>query len=214
VRVAALFVERLGAYYGLPDVDPWDVRRDARRYAGPWPVVAHPPCARWSRLAGLVEHRWGQRRGADGGCFRAALNAVRRWGGVLEHPAESAAWRAYGLPPPTASGWAATPCGGWVCLVEQGHYGHLARKATWLYVAGVERPPELVWGPSDARLVVASTKRSVRRELIPKRLRSATPERFRGVLLAVARSAQPNPGAVVLDGQEPAGRLPLFGDAA
>jgi hypothetical protein len=27
VRVAALFVERDGAYYGLPDVDPWDKER-------------------------------------------------------------------------------------------------------------------------------------------------------------------------------------------
>lgn len=31
--VAALFVERDGAYYGLPDVDPWDEARDARTYA-------------------------------------------------------------------------------------------------------------------------------------------------------------------------------------
>lgn len=52
--IAALYVERDGVYYGLPGVDPWDEERDARTYAGPWPVVAHPPCARWCRLAGLV----------------------------------------------------------------------------------------------------------------------------------------------------------------
>lgn len=45
--VAALYVERDGAYYGLEHVDPWDVERDARTYAGPWPVVAHPPCNTW-----------------------------------------------------------------------------------------------------------------------------------------------------------------------
>src|SRR6185437_17018118 len=40
--VAALYVEKNGVYYGLPDVDPWDKERDARNYAGPFPVVAHP----------------------------------------------------------------------------------------------------------------------------------------------------------------------------
>lgn len=37
--IAALFVEPGGVYYGMPDVDPWDESRDARAYAGPWPVV-------------------------------------------------------------------------------------------------------------------------------------------------------------------------------
>jgi hypothetical protein len=36
VQVAALYVESGGAYYDLPGVDPWDARRDARTYAGPW----------------------------------------------------------------------------------------------------------------------------------------------------------------------------------
>lgn len=86
--IAALFVETGGVYFA-PGFDPWDIKRDARLYAGPHPVIAHPPCARWCRLAGLVEKRWGHKRGDDGGCFAAALAAVRRWGGVLEHPAYS-----------------------------------------------------------------------------------------------------------------------------
>ena len=84
--IAALFVHKNGTYFGLPDVDPWDKARDARKYPGPHPVVAHPPCARWCRLAGLVEKRWGHKKGDDGGCFESALGSVRRWGGVLEHP--------------------------------------------------------------------------------------------------------------------------------
>lgn len=98
--IAALFVETNGAYFNLPDVDPWDERRDARLYAGPHPVVAHPPCSRWCRLAGLVEARWGHKRGDDGGCFASALESVRRYGGVLEHPAFTDAFVAYGIPPP------------------------------------------------------------------------------------------------------------------
>lgn len=85
--IAALFVETGGAYFGLEGVDPWDVKRNAMLYDGPHPVVAHPPCARWCRLAGLVEARWGHKRGEDGGMFAHALDCVRRFGGVLEHPA-------------------------------------------------------------------------------------------------------------------------------
>jgi hypothetical protein len=48
--VAALYVEPQGCYVGVPGVDPWDEARDARTYAGPHPVVAHPPCQRWGRF--------------------------------------------------------------------------------------------------------------------------------------------------------------------
>ena len=50
--IAALYVMRDGCYYGMPDVDPWDEERDARLYAGPYAVVAHPPCERWGRYWG------------------------------------------------------------------------------------------------------------------------------------------------------------------
>lgn len=94
--VAALFVETNGIYFGLPNVEPWDIRRDARAYAGPHPVVAHPPCDRWCQMAPVNQARYGHRVGDDGGCFAAALAAVRRWSGILEHPAVSLAWPAFG----------------------------------------------------------------------------------------------------------------------
>ena len=84
--IAALFVAKGGCYFGLPDVDPWDEERDARLYPGPHPVICHPPCSRWCRLAGLVEARWGHKRGEDGGCFASALASVRAWGGGLGTP--------------------------------------------------------------------------------------------------------------------------------
>lgn len=50
--IAALYVQPRGVYYDLAGVEPWGVPdRDARAYAGPWPVVAHPPCERWGRYA-------------------------------------------------------------------------------------------------------------------------------------------------------------------
>ncbi len=99
MKVAALYVQTAGCYFGVPDVDPWDIERDARKYAGPHPVVAHPPCERWSKLSGFVEHVYPGRfkRGDDGGCFASALASVRAHGGVLEHPEGSAAWNAHGL---------------------------------------------------------------------------------------------------------------------
>ncbi len=158
--IAALYVQKGGVYYGMPGVDPWDARRDARRYAGTHPVVAHPPCARWSRLARLAEtmavarverapllpgFEHGRSVGKDGGCFAVALDAVLRVGGVLEHPAGSLAWSAFGLTAPAPSGW--SPSGaGWVCQVSQKFYGHRANKLTWLFYVGQEEPVALLWG--------------------------------------------------------------------
>jgi len=198
LRVAALFVDPRGVYAGLPDVEVWDEARDARLYAGPWPVVAHPPCARWSLLAGLVEHRYGIKRYEDGGCFRSALDSVRRWGGVLEHPAFSHAWWFHELPrPPASGGWVRGIDGGWAAHVEQGAYGHRAPKATWLYAFGVTDLPLLRWGPSGAlaRMNTLWESRAQHRARLTrvefmdsKGERSATPVAFRDLLLAMARS--------------------------
>ena len=59
--IAALYVAKGGCYSGLPGVDAWDEERDARRYAGPWPVVAHPPCQRWGKMwfgQPLCDQKW------------------------------------------------------------------------------------------------------------------------------------------------------------
>jgi hypothetical protein len=153
--IAALFVETGGCYFGLSDVDPWDVARDARTYLGPWPVVAHPPCQRWGRFwHGSTRKPHQFRLGDDGGCFLAALNAVRRWGGVLEHPADSHAWKCFDFTAPVRHvGWQLARRGLWTCYVEQGHYGHVSRKPTWL-LANAPRAalPELNWTRGAQRL--------------------------------------------------------------
>jgi hypothetical protein len=192
---AALFVAPQGVYAGLPDVELWDEARDARTYGGPWPVVAHPPCDRWCQMAPVNQARYGHRVGDDGGCFASALASVRQWGGVLEHPALTLAWRAYGLPKPPREGWLKTPCGGWVAHVEQRHYGHRARKATWLYAYGLT-PPPLQWGPGPSPEAWISADRP-RAELaargigqLSKREAKATPPAFRDLLLDMASVAK------------------------
>lgn len=193
VDVAALFVDPQGTYADAPGIDVWGEERDARRYNGPWPVVAHPPCQRWSVLAGLVESRYGYARGDDGGCFASALLAVRTFGGVLEHPAKSAAWREYALPKPVRGGGWVSALGdpGWSCWVDQGWYGHPLKKPTWLYAVGVDLAA-LTWGSGPGMTFphrhhtdsLSNLWRNQRDKLtIP------TPPAFRDVLLTMARSA-------------------------
>lgn len=205
--IAALFVETGGCYFGLEGVDPWDEKRDARLYAGPWSVVAHPPCPRWGKFwAGQPLHikKTGERKikGDDDGCFESALSNVRRWGGVLEHPWGSHAWPHFGLnKPDREGGWIVADFhGGWTCCVEQGRYGHYARKPTLLYAVGCDLP-ELDWGKGEPRLdpaVIArmGLKRAKRlgevggrgggRDSAP---RIGTPLPFRDLLISMARSA-------------------------
>lgn len=196
-HVVALFVNPRGPYpKRLGTEFCWDELRDARRYHGPWPVIAHPPCSRWCRLAGLVEARWGHKKGDDGGCFASALAAVRAFGGVLEHPAYSAAWAAHGLSrPPTGGGWVDAGDGvGTTCYVEQGRYGHPAKKATWLYAVRVALP-ELRWGvmPDKKSTALVSwcgnhIKSGEKRPRVGKEVASRTPPEFLDELLAMARS--------------------------
>lgn len=207
--IAALYVQKDGCYYGLDGVDPWDQERDARMYPGPYPVVAHPPCQRWGKLwAGqpLWIKRTGERKtkGDDAGCFKSALADVRRWGGVLEHPWGSHAWPFFGLnKPPRSGGWIrADHCGGWTCCVEQGRYGHYARKPTLLLVYGVPIPPELEWGesapvyPQEAIDKHGLDYCKKAGELAFKgggtdsAARIGTPEPFRDLLIEIAASAR------------------------
>ena len=191
--IAALYVDPTGPYAGRPGVDAWALpTRDARTYAGPYPVVAHPPCAAWGRYAKPTPESTarGPLRGDDGGCFRAALASVLAFGGVLEHPADSYAWRAFGLATPAPMGWTPDPTrpNVWTCRVEQGHYGHAARKPTWLLYSGRTPPPALVWGPAPDVQRPWSGRRGVL-ECMSKRQRRLTPEPFAALLVSLARHA-------------------------
>jgi hypothetical protein len=202
--IAALFVKTNGVYFDVPGVDPWYEQRDARLYPGPFPVVAHPPCQRWGKFwHGSTAKPHQYQLGEDGGCFSSALASVRRFGGVLEHPVDSHAWDVFGLnKPPRSGGWIkADDCGGFTCCVEQGHYGHMSRKITWLYVVGVQLP-ELKWGSSGQRIHPIALERygyeKARRIGMmamvggkdKTRIRNATPREFRDLLLRITESVK------------------------
>ena len=196
--VAALFVQIDGCYANLPFVDPWPEDRDARKYAGSLPVVAHPPCQLWGRMAPINFGRWGgehNRPGNDGGCFAAALAAVRKWGGVMEHPAATKAWSAHDLTAPVTMGWQRTMDGGWVCEVWQSAYGHRANKATWIYYYGSRSPLALRWNRivGTHQIGYADQRGKDRNKpTLPNREASATPSLFRDDLIRLAINSAPD----------------------
>ena len=206
--ISALYVQTNGCYFNLDGVDPWDEAKDAREYNGPYPVVAHPPCQRWGKFwAGqpLFIKQTGIRKvkGDDNGCFEAALNSIRKWGGILEHPWQSHAWPHFNLEvPKRTGGWIkADEYGGYTCCVEQGRYGHYARKPTLLYAVGTDLP-ELNWGKSEMRLDPAVVERMGLKRA--KRLgevaakgggtnstpRIHTPKAFQDLLINIAKTAR------------------------
>jgi hypothetical protein len=175
----------------------YGVTRDARTYAGPHPVVAHPPCNLWVNMAAVNWKRYGRQRpawypgGTDGGCFAAALAAVRAYGGVLEHPASTHAWACYGLTSPNTEG---DPSTGWCerdgapnsycCEVWQSAYGHAARKRTWLFYTGKRPPFELDWTREAGTHQIGWFDRN--KPTVSKREASATPEAFARTLIRLA----------------------------
>lgn len=133
----------------------------------------------------IIESRWVKHSFRPLGHTWAEVEALAAslWGGILEHPADSHAWRAHGLlAPDRAGGW--SPAGdwqGWTCCVSQGNYGHKGDKLTWLYACNVPLS-ELVWGKSGKRVLVQAMSR---------KQRAATPPAFRDLLISIARSAKP-----------------------
>lgn len=150
--IAVLFARADSNYKALPGVDVWDVERDARRWPGGCPVVAHPPCRAWGRLRHMANPRPDEK---DLAFF--AVACVRAYGGVLEHPAHSSLWAAAGLPPPGER----DESGGWTLPISQYWWGHRAEKATWLYIVGV-RPADVPLLPlvlGEAPCVIGSSCR-------------------------------------------------------
>lgn len=127
--VAVLFARSDSVYKRFELADVWDIDRDARGYLGNFPVVAHPPCRAWGRLRHLAKSRQDER---DLAIF--SVDAVRKFGGVLEHPAGSSLWKSENLPLPGQR----DRFGGFTLPILQSWFGHPAPKNTWLYICGVQ----------------------------------------------------------------------------
>jgi hypothetical protein len=178
--VAALYVDPArGPYAGTPGVDAWGVERDARLYAGPHPVVAHPPCAAWGKFG------WRASKG-EADCGPRAVAQVRAWGGVLEHPKGSRLWKACGLPPPGSANLDAW--GGMTLEIRQCDWGHDAEKATWLYVCRLHSKKYIILPPRrEPSHVIEPARKTSDMPRLEKRRRHLTPPALASWLVDLAR---------------------------
>jgi len=144
------------------------------------PVVAHPPCRMWGRLRTFAKPAEGEREM----CIWAA-EQVRRFGGVLEHPAGSLLWEAAGLPFPgqrTADGF--------TLPVSQWWWGHKADKRSWFYVSRIDMDslPPIPYRMGEPDFICGGSRRKGRPE-ITKAEREHTPLALAQWLVAAARMA-------------------------
>ena len=121
-----------------------------------------------------------------------AIEQVRKWGGVLEHPAGSRLFRHCGcaVPDGFADEW-----GGQSILIDQFDFGHVAHKNTILYIVGCSELPAL----PDKR--TESTNRSICGNVpgthrCTQKHREETPVKLAEWMIETARRCHKhNPGA-------------------
>lgn len=184
--VAALYV-RSDSIYKSMGCDAWDIERDARKYNGPFPVIAHPPCGSWGRLRMVSKASQTEKD-----CAIIAVSQVRRFGGVLEHPEGSTLWKSLGLP----KGNEVDKFGGWTLSVDQHWWGHKARKRTWLYIVGISQRDIPPFSPSfttPTHVIERSQrmrKKNIRKLVLPHGLRNSTPPQFAAWLIELASSCR------------------------
>jgi len=150
-RVAVLFARADSNYKAMPECDVYDIERDARTFTGGMPVVAHPPCRAWGSFRAIAKPRPGEKELA-----LFAIEQVRTFGGVLEHPKGSTLWPTAGLPAPGRR----DAFGGWTLPIFQNWFGHRAEKATLLYIVGCEPAdvPPLPFRLGKATHVIAQSR--------------------------------------------------------
>lgn len=183
--VAALFVREDSIYKSFPGVDCYDAQRGALTFPGGMPIIAHPPCRTWgklrqfSTLAPAGEHAlaiW-------------AVDQVRQWGGILEHPEGSSLWTEAGLPAPLCGTRDYLSAGREYTLrVDQHWWGHQARKRTWLFICGIPlgRLPALPVVLGEPRYTVTGGRPWHKKGLSPG-ARDKTPLAFAQWLVDAAR---------------------------
>lgn len=194
--IAVLFARRDSIYKSL-GVDVWDAERDALNWPGGMPIVAHPPCRAWGNLRKFAKPEPGEKELA-----LWAVDRIRQWGGVLEHPERSTLWPEKNLPEPDRD-YVKTfdEFGGFTIVVDQNWWGHRAQKRTRLYICGcspIDVPTiPLRLGEATHTLGLYSGRdKSKCRPSITKREHEATPIEFAKWLIDLAQRCNTQEEAV------------------
>jgi len=178
MSVTVLFARQNSVYKTLPDVDVWDFERNALNWAGGTPVIAHPPCRLWCTCRFLSNAPENEKELAIW-----AIKIVRKWGGILEHPAKSGLWNATGLPNPGKHDEYGLAIG-----VDQWWWDHKASKPTWLYICGINTLPSVPFKLGEPTHLISNSRNSNRggKKLLSRQAREATPREFAKWLVQVA----------------------------
>jgi hypothetical protein len=186
--VAVLYARADSIYKKIPGCDVWDMDRDARKFSGGMPIVAHPPCRAWGQLAHFAKPRPDEKELA-----RSAVRLIREWGGVLEHPSRSKLWPDQGLPEPGSR----DVFGGFTVTFPQFWFGHRAEKNTRFYVCGCSPKdlPEVSFKLGECtHLIGAGSREAAKKKLgipvkpeVSRYEREATPAALAVWLVQVAR---------------------------
>lgn len=182
--IQALYIDPRGVYPGLLGAENcWGLPRDAKLYNGPHAIVAHPPCGPWGPMRGLCKIQ-------DASCAIRAVDQVRAFGGVLEHPEGSRLWADRRLPPPGE-----TDGVGWTTRIEQVSWGHCCTKPTWLYTVNVPRSiiaETMRTGGAPTHRVTSGPRWKNSKSSMPsasRNLRARTTKAFAEWLISLARLA-------------------------
>lgn len=187
MKTPVLFCRADSVYKDLPNADPWDMERDARRWPGGRACIAHPPCRAWGQLRAFAKPRPDEKE-----LSLWAIAQVRQWGGILEHPARSTLWAAVQCAAPGT----ADSAGGYLLGIHQHAFGHRAEKKTFLYIVGAspQQLPTIPYTMEEPTHVIQSRKRSDYRPHTTKPEREHTPEPLARWLLQVAAIIDTNAG--------------------
>ncbi len=185
--ISVLFAARDSVYKTLPDLDVWDQERDALNWPGGNPGIFHPPCRLWSKW---MKH-FSKAPVSEKDLARFAVAQVRKWGGVLEHPACSGLWADQNLPNPGSR-----DSYGLSIALEQFWFGHSAHKATWLYICGAKEIPLIPFcmGQPDCHYSAVRNIRHPDMQRLSHRQRQGTPIQFAKWLIETATFCEPGEG--------------------